>query len=139
MSKAPMDFGVDTISSRLDLITWDDFRRSNGAIMSGGTLVGGRPAFAGRHFLGSADFLRGHREATDCKTIPGPENLSNLTLLTPLIAPMQAAFSDRQRITDELGNFYGAIDAKALCNRLAAALQSSGIASIEPWFLSGVR
>jgi len=52
---------------------------------------------------------------------------------------MQAAFSDRQRITDELGNFYGAIDAKALCNRLAAALQSSGIASIEPWFLSGVR
>jgi hypothetical protein len=119
-----MDVGVDTFRSRLDLITWDGFRRWNGGTMSGGQLVGGQAAFAGRHFLGGADFLWGHGEATDCMSNPSPSNLSQLATLTPLIAPIQAPFSDRQPMTGVIGSLYGAIDARALCDRLAAAVEA---------------
>src|SRR5213078_783970 len=55
---------------------------------------------------------------------PSPENLSNLNLLTPLIAPMQAPQPVRQQVTGELGYVYGKIDGDAICNRLEASINA---------------
>jgi hypothetical protein len=118
------DIGIDTYRSRLDLVKLDDFRRSNGGSGPDGQVTGGEPAFAGRHFLGGTGFLWGHGEATDCMTNPSPQNLSQLTRLTLLIAPVQAPSTSRQQVSGEVGRLYGAIDARALCDRLAAAVQA---------------
>lgn len=123
-----MDVGIDTYRSRLDLIKWDAFRLSHGGIMSGAAITGGEPAFAGRHFLGGTGFLWGHGEATDCMTNPSPMALTQLKLLTTSIAPVQAAFTSRQQVTGDVGRLYGAIDALALCDRLASALVAGELA-----------
>jgi hypothetical protein len=123
-----MDVGIDTYRSRLDLIRWDAFRLAHGGTKTGGVIAGGEPAFAGRHFLGGTGFLWGHGEATDCMTNPSPQALTQLNFLTLAIAPVQAAFNSRQQLTGEAGRLYGAIDARALCDRLAAALQAGEFA-----------
>jgi hypothetical protein len=122
-----MDIGVDTFRSRLDLIVWNSFRTWNGGGLVNGTLVGGEPAFAGRHFLGGpeGEFIWGHGEATDCKTNPNPEHLQQLNLLTNAIAPIQAPMTTRQQKTGAFGLLYGKIDADAICNRIAASLIAS--------------
>jgi hypothetical protein len=127
-----MDIGIDTLRSRLDLISWNAFRTWNGGQVSGTVVTGGKPAFAGRHFLGAGldasgttrtGFLWGHGEATDCMTNQArPEDLEQLSTLTDAIAPIQAAFPNRQPVTGAVGHVYGAIDANAICNRLANAL-----------------
>ena len=45
-----MDIGVDTLRSRLDLISWNAFRTWNGGQVTGSVITGGKPAFAGRHW-----------------------------------------------------------------------------------------
>lgn len=126
-----MDFGIDTLRSRLDLVSWSAFRTWNGGQLSGSVVTGGKPAFAGRHFLGAGldasgttrtGFLWGHGEATDCMTNSSPESLAQLNTLTDAIAPMQAAFPNRQLVTGAVGHVYGAIDANAICDRLSKAL-----------------
>ncbi len=119
-----MEYGVDTFQSRLDLITWDSFRAWNGGTSQDGTLTGGEPAFAGRHFLGGDLFRWGHGEATNCMAHPMPESIAQLTLLTPAIAPIQAVMSGRQAVTGALGFAYGSLDADALCRRLLACLDA---------------
>ena len=126
-----MDIGIDTLRSRLDLVSWNAFRTWNGGQVTGSVITGGKPAFAGRHFLGAGldasgttrtGFLWGHGEATDCMTNSSPENLAQLHTLTDAIAPMQAAFPNRQPVTGAVGHVYGAVDANAICSRLSAAL-----------------
>lgn len=117
-----MDVGIDTYRSRIDLIALDNFRWFNGGSGPDGHVIGGEPAFAGRHFLGGTKFLWGHGEATDCMTKPSPKNLAQLKVLTKLIAPVQAPLTSRQQVTGAVGRVYGAIDARALGERLAAAL-----------------
>lgn len=105
------------------MIGWGEFRVWNGGQLVNNKPVGGEPVFAGRHFLGG-DLIWGHGEATDALDNPSPENLSNLKLLTNLIAPMQAPQSTRQQVTGALGYLYGKIDGDAICNRLAASIVS---------------
>ena len=113
-----MAFGIDTFRSHLDLIP---------TIYPGGDFFawneGTRPVFAGRNFLGG-DFLWGHGEATNALQNPSPEDLENLIVSVPLIAPIQAPVADRQQVTGSLGYLYGEIDASAICNRLKAGILS---------------
>jgi hypothetical protein len=103
-----MIVGIDTFGTHLDQITWADFTSWNG-----GTTV----AFAGRNFLGGT-FLWGHSEATDSLTNPSPDQLTNLNVQVPLIAPICRPDSHRQIVTGNLGFNYGAMDAAATCARL---------------------
>jgi hypothetical protein len=107
-------FGVDTLTSRLDLFDWTAFIQWNG---------GFAPAFAGRNFLGG-DFIWVGSEATTSLTAPQPDEADNLLLLVPMIAPIQGASNVRQQKTGDLGTLYGQIDGDAICNRLAAALNT---------------
>ena len=108
-------FGVDTLTSRLDLITWTDFSTWNG---------GTTAAFAGRPFLGDR-FLWGRGEATDSRTNPHPEDPSLLNLVGPeLIAPIQSANKTRQQLTGMRGFLAGAIDGQALCRRVVSGVLS---------------
>lgn len=108
-----MALGVDTLRYRLDLVGWDAFKQ----------VTGGEPDFAGRNFLGG-DFIWAHAEATDALDNPNPEHLEKLHLLTPLIAPMQAPLTDRQKTTGVFGHQYGRIDGQAICERMAASVRS---------------
>lgn len=108
-------FGVDTLTSRLDLITWTDFSTWNG---------GTTAAFAGRPFLGDR-FLWGRGEATNSRTNPHPEDPSLLNLVGPeLIAPIQSANKTRQQLTGMRGFLAGAIDGQALCRRVVSGVLS---------------
>jgi|ERR1700722_8887060 len=109
-------FGVDTLTSRLDLFNWAAFLQWNG---------GFAPAFAGRNFLGG-DFLWVGAEATDTLSRPQPDEPSNVNLQVPMIAPIQGSGSPatRQQKTGDLGTLYGQIDGNAICDRLASALNT---------------
>lgn len=50
-------FGIDTLTSRLDLIMWDAFIKWNG----------GAPAFAGRNFLGCDHLWLGSEATTSLR------------------------------------------------------------------------
>jgi hypothetical protein len=119
-----MPFGLDTFESHLDQIKssdWDVFKLWNGGQVINGKVEGGDPVFAGRNFLGGS-FLWGNAEATDAMINPHPKKLTQLNLLAPLIAPVQAPQPDRQKVTGRRGHIYGQIDAGALCDRIAAGI-----------------
>ncbi|MGO9429211.1 hypothetical protein [Rhodoblastus sp.] len=109
-------FGVDSLTSRLDLFDWTAFIQWNG---------GFAPAFAGRNFLGG-DFLWVGAEATDTLSNPQPDELDNLNIQVAMIAPIQGSGSPavRQQKSGDLGVLYGQIDGDAICGRLAAALNT---------------
>ena len=117
-----MDFGVDTVSTRLDLINWSHYSEwSSGAL----------PIFAGRNFIGG-NFLWGHAEATDARIHPHPDNLALLNIIgPPLIAPMQGIQTARQQLDGTRGYLAGALDAQALIQRIISCLVSTelGMAS----------
>jgi hypothetical protein len=117
-----MPFGIDTFRAHLDLIT---------AILPGGDFFAwnsnSRPLFAGRNFLGRS-FLWGHGEATNALQHPSPDDLTQLTLNVPLIAPMQGPQPNRQNVTGPMGHVYGKVDADALCKRLEASIRSGEFA-----------
>jgi hypothetical protein len=130
-------FGIDTLRNHLDLIGWHDFKIWNGGRFVNNKLVGGEPAFAGRNFLGG-DYLWGHSEATDAMQTPKPENLSAITVVVPLIAPIQAPQPDRQQLIGARGFVSGRIDAHALCTKvfrstMAGEFRLPSVNAIDVW------
>jgi len=136
-----MAFGIDTFRAHLDLIDYTEFRTWNGATVSNGELVGGKPVFAGRNFLGG-DFIWGHAESTNASSEPfhpdgagggryplpvgepSPEHPENLTQWVDLVAPIQAAQPKRQQLLGHKGYIFGRIDGNSICSRLRASIMS---------------
>ncbi len=111
-----MDFGIDTVTTHLDLINWPTYTAWSG---------GSTPTFAGRNFIGG-DYLWGRAEATNAKIHPHPEDPTLLDLVGPsLIAPMQGMQTDRQQFTGLRGFLAGALDAQALCRRIVSGLTAT--------------
>ena len=81
-----MVFGIDTLKSRIDLLTvaqqsqavspLDYFKQWNGGNSTNGAVTGGDPVFAGRNFLGG-DFVWGHSEHTNVATEPKFQSISD--------------------------------------------------------------
>jgi hypothetical protein len=143
-----MAFGIDTFIFHLDMIqdsdsSWNDFKQWSLGILIEGNVEGGDPVFAGRNFLGGS-FIWGRSEATNSSselqgqlaaTDPSPAHPENLKLRVPLIAPIQAPQPDRQKVTNERGRLYGAIDAQVLCRKLFWSIYSGEFAvnNAEGW------
>jgi hypothetical protein len=119
-----MLIGVDSFKTHLDMIRWDDFRRWNGGKVGlDGKLSGGEPAFGGRNFI-NGDFIWGHAEATDAMKNPSPENMQNISVVVPLIAPMQAPQPARQQVSGGRGFLNGKIDAHAICTKIFRSIMA---------------
>jgi hypothetical protein len=119
-----MKIGFDMVAFHLDQITdsaRDAFRVWNGGKKVDGKVQGGEAAFGARNFLGG-QWIWGASEATDSRTNPHPDDLTKLHTTVPLIAPVQAAQSDRQNVTGTRGHLYGQIDAQAICDRIATGM-----------------
>jgi len=136
-----MLIGIDSFADRLDLTDFSQFQLWNGGIQSMDPahpgVIGGDPAFAGRNFLGG-DFIWAHAEATNALKAKKPWDLLALSINAPRIAPIQAPNRKRQSQGGTRGFFFGQIDGRTICKRIASGARAGeflpiGAGPISVW------